>query len=150
MIYIFDIDGTLADISHRLHFIQQKPADWTGFFRACPADKPIKEVVEIYKVLQNEHSIKIITGRSSEILDETAQWLGDNGMFFSDLLMRESGDHREDYIVKAELFDNLIRTHYWNQVPVELIAGIFEDRKQVVKMYRAKGLRVFQVAEGNF
>jgi FMN phosphatase YigB (HAD superfamily) len=32
MIYIFDIDGTLADISHRLHFIQQEPKDWRGFY----------------------------------------------------------------------------------------------------------------------
>lgn len=150
MIYIFDIDGTLADISHRLHFIQQKPADWKAFFKACPADKPIKEVVEIYKALQPEHSIKIITGRSSEIEEETSQWLGDHGMFFSDLLMREAGDHREDYVVKAELLDNLMKEHYWNQDPVKLIAGIFEDRQQVVDMYRSRGLRVFQVAEGKF
>jgi len=30
------------------------------------------------------------------------------------------------------------------------IGGVFEDRKQVVDMYRARGLRVFQVADGNF
>jgi hypothetical protein len=30
------------------------------------------------------------------------------------------------------------------------ILGVFEDRQQVVDMYRAKGLRVFQVADGKF
>ncbi len=32
---IFDIDGTLADCSHRLHHIQKDPADWDGFYEAC-------------------------------------------------------------------------------------------------------------------
>jgi hypothetical protein len=144
MIYIFDIDGTLADISHRLHFIQEKPADWRGFFVACPEDKPISEVIEIAKALAPRHSIKLITGRSDEIEQQTSLWLNQQGIFFSDLLMRKSGDHREDSVVKAELLDRLLT------YATEPIAGVFEDRKQVVDMYRAKGLRVFQVAEGDF
>src|SRR6266436_8545187 len=108
MIYIFDIDGTLADISHRLHFIQEKPADWRAFFAACPEDKPIAEVIEVAKALQPIHPIKLITGRSDEVEQETAQWINDQGIYFSDLLMRKSGDHREDSIVKAELLDSLL------------------------------------------
>lgn len=27
-IYIFDLDGTLADGAHRLHYIQQEPKRW--------------------------------------------------------------------------------------------------------------------------
>jgi phosphoglycolate phosphatase-like HAD superfamily hydrolase len=144
MIYIFDIDGTLADISHRLHFIQQEPKDWRGFFAACPKDKPIPEVVAICKALAPDYSIKLITGRSDEIRDETGLWLNQQGIIFSDLLMRQAGDPREDSIVKAELLDSLLT------YTAEPIAGVFEDRKQVVDMYRSKGLRVFQVAEGNF
>lgn len=150
MIYIFDIDGTLADLSHRLHFIQQKPKDWHGFFAACPDDAPIPAVIAIAKALAPDFSIKLITGRSDEIREATALWLNQQGVFFSDLLMRKAGDHREDSIVKSELLDELMAAYHHNYAPAELIAGIFEDRKQVVDMYRAKGLRVFQVAEGNF
>jgi hypothetical protein len=32
----------------------------------------------------------------------------------------------------------------------ETIGGVFEDRQQVVDMYRARGLRVFQVDKGHF
>ena len=145
MIYIFDIDGTLADLSHRLHFIQDKPADWRAFFAACPADKPIREVIEIAKALQLVHSIKLITGRSDEVEDQTAQWINDQGIYFSGLLMRKAGDHREDSIVKAELLDALLTRHHQDS-----IAGVFEDRQQVVDMYRARGLRVFQVDRGDF
>lgn len=144
MIYIFDIDGTLADISHRLHHIQQKPANWPAFFAACLDDKPIPEVIEIAKALAPYHSIKLITGRSDEIKEQTSLWLNQQGIFFSDLLMRKAGDHREDNIVKSELLDVLLSG------ATEAIAGVFEDRQQVVDMYRARGIRVFQVAEGDF
>ena len=145
MIYIFDIDGTLADISHRLHFIQNKPADWRAFFAACVDDKPIVEVVEIAKALQPHHSLKFITGRSDEVETQTAQWINDQGIFFSDLLMRKAGDHRQDNVVKSELLDILTARY-----SLDSIAGVFEDRKQVVDMYRQRGLRVFQVADGDF
>lgn len=63
---------------------------------------------------------------------------------YEKLYMRRAGDHREDSVVKAELVDEIIQS--WPMA----VTGVFEDRKQVVDMYRAKGLRVFQVAEGNF
>lgn len=34
---IFDIDGTLADCSHRLHWIQSKPKNWNAFFAGMAA-----------------------------------------------------------------------------------------------------------------
>jgi len=45
MIYLFDIDGTIANLSHRLHFIQQEPADWNAFFMSAGDDEPIWEVI---------------------------------------------------------------------------------------------------------
>jgi hypothetical protein len=62
--------------------------------------------------------------------------------------MRKDGDHREDNEVKAELLDQITR-HYSHLVGYT-IGGVFEDRQQVVDMYRARGLRVFQVAKGDF
>ena len=145
MIYIFDIDGTLADISHRLHFIQKKPADWDGFFAACVDDEPIPEIIQVAKSLSPVAHIVMVSGRSDVVRSQTLDWMSELGIPCDCLMMRAAGDHREDSIVKAELLDDL-REVYKD----EPIAGVFEDRKQVVDMYRAKGLRVFQVAEGNF
>jgi hypothetical protein len=64
---------------------------------------------------------------------------------FSGLYMRKAGDHREDCVVKAELLEQILLD--WSN---QDIGGVFEDRQQVVDMYRAKGLRVFQVAKGDF
>lgn len=146
MIYLVDIDGTIADLTHRLHFIQQNPADWDSFFAACPADKPILEVIEVVKSLVHDgNRLFMVTGRSDAVRDETEDWLYDQNIPFCKLFMRKVGDHREDAIVKSELLDDILKT-----TPQKKIGGVFEDRQQVVDMYRSRGLRVFQVAPGNF
>ena len=146
MIYIFDIDGTLADLSHRLHCIKSIPADWGRFYAACWEDTPITDVIYFARLLHDVgHRIALITGRSDECAQLTNEWLRVHSVPHSEMYMRLHGDHRPDNLVKGELLERLIA-----DFPDEQIAGVFEDRKQVVDMYRAKGLRVFQVAEGNF
>lgn len=147
MIYIFDIDGTLADLSHRLHFIQQEPQDWRGFFAACPQDEPIKDVLLLAWTLGDSGAhLVMVSGRSDEIRAETEAWLRHYKVRYKGLYMRKSGDHRQDSIVKAELLDRVLK----DRPADEPIGGVFEDRQQVVDMYRARGLRVFQVADGKF
>jgi len=60
------------------------------------------------------------------------------------LYMRDDTDHREDTVVKSEMLDKIIHS------TANVIGGIFEDRQGVTEMYRARGLRVFQVAEGKY
>ena len=146
MVYLCDIDGTLADITHRVRFLQEKPVNWKAFFAACPNDAPIPEVIEVVKSLNSfGNHVVMVTGRSDEVRNETERWLVEHGICFSAVFMRKAGDHREDTIVKAELLDEILKS-----VPLQSIGGVFEDRQQVVDMFRARGLRVFQVAPGNF
>jgi hypothetical protein len=145
MIYIFDIDGTLADLTHRLHHIQKTPKDWTGFFSDCADDSPIPEVVKVAQSLSAEgHEIVYSTGRSEDIRRLTDEWMDKYHIPVGEMFMRKAGDHREDNVVKSELLDSII------SIFGKDIAGVFEDRQQVVDMYRSRGLRVFQVAPGNF
>ena len=148
MIYIFDIDGTITDISHRLHFIQDKPKDWNAFFMAAADDAPIWETVAVARALSKAgHRIVYSTGRSEISRGITEAWLEKFRVpWVRQLLyMRTEGDHREDNVVKSELLDKILATPGF-----EKISGVFEDRQQVVDMYRARGLKVFQVAKGDF
>ena len=45
-LYIFDLDGTLALIDHRRHFLddQADPKRWQKFFAACVDDQPNEPV----------------------------------------------------------------------------------------------------------
>jgi hydroxymethylpyrimidine pyrophosphatase-like HAD family hydrolase len=146
MIYIVDIDGTLADPRHRLHFIEQKPRDWDAFFAACQEDSPITDVIATVRALERVAQIFLATGRSEVCRLQTVNWLNRHvGIAYSWLLMRREGDHREDNIVKSEMLDRILDVRQLKD-----IAGVFEDRKQVVDMYRKRGLTVFQVADGDY
>ena len=59
------------------------------------------------------------------------------------LFMRPYGDSRKDSVVKREIFEREIQSRYQ-------VVGVFDDRMQVVRMWRDLGLTVFQVADGDF
>ena len=145
-IYIFDLDGTLADISHRLHFIDKKKKDWTGFYRACSEDEPILEIRDLANTIgeSNITRIWIVSGRSSEVRKETWHWLCDNSVLFDRLFMRYEKDHRPDFEIKEEWLRGL------HQEVRDNIACVFEDRQSVVDMWRKNGIKCCQVAQGDF
>ena len=145
MLVVFDLDGTLADCSHRLHHLQQKsPANWDAFFAACPLDEPIEKVIEVAKALHAAgHVIEIWTGRSDAVRAETQRWIAERAIPVSLLLMRKAADHRDDDILKREWLDAAASEGH----PVDLV---FEDRQRLVDMYRKAGVTCLQVADGNF
>ena len=73
----------------------------------------------------------------------TLKWLADHEIPFDDIYMRAEKDYRSDDIIKSELLDQILNDGY---EPVM----VFDDRDQVVKMWRERGLICAQVAEGNF
>lgn len=147
MIFLVDLDGTLADCSHRLHHIQNHPKNWRGFFADCAGDRPIQEVIDTVNLLAECADIVICSGRSDECRKETVQWLVDHDVHFGALYMRKAGDHREDSIVKSEILDKILSDNNWK---LSDITAVFDDRNQVVDMWRKRGLRAFQVANGDF
>ena len=105
MTYIFDLDGTLCNIDHRLHHIKKDKPDWDAFNRECINDKPITSIVNIFDALYERHDIVILTGRSEDYRDATRQWIHTHTFVFPsrvEILMRPSGDFRPDHIVKKE------------------------------------------------
>ena len=143
-----DIDGTIADCTHRLHWIQSKPKNWRAFSAATERDAPIKETIEVITALHTypHHRIIFCTARNEENRTATIVWLVKNvGTWILDcsLYMRKNNDHREDSIVKQEMLDK-IRLDGYNPTLV------FDDRSRVVEMWRKNGIKCFQVAEGNF
>jgi hypothetical protein len=156
-LYIFDLDGTLADISHRMHFIKSDPtlpdgADfkprWDIFFAACKDDKPITPMISLLDDLGHQAlaSVYIWTGRDENVRDETINWLRRhvNRIIIDELRMRTHGDHRPDHVIKEEWLKAL------DPDDRARLICVFEDRDQVVKMWRDNGVACCQVAPGGF
>ena len=77
-LYVFDLDGTLADLNHRLHLIKGKKKDWPSFYRSCVSDKPKHWVISLLNMCRKDGEILILSGRSDEVEGYTRDWLIDN------------------------------------------------------------------------
>ncbi|QGH76462.1 polynucleotide kinase [Streptomyces phage Daubenski] len=133
-VYLFDIDGTLAQMNGR------NPFKWDE----VGSDDPRRQVVLTAQALATAgYEIVVMSGRDSVCREDTIAWLEFYDIPFVDLFMRAEGDMRKDNIVKQELFDNHIRDFYD-------VVAVFDDRNQVVDMWRAMGVDCFQVAPGDF
>ncbi|MBG0561880.1 phosphatase domain-containing protein [Actinoplanes aureus] len=132
---LVDIDGTVALMSGR------SPYDWGR----VGEDEPNPAVITAVRAMHAAgHAIVFCSGRDEVCRPETEAWLDlFVGVPYEGLFMRPAGDSRKDSVVKREIFDRQVRDR-WR------IVGVFDDRQQVVRMWRALGLTVFQVAEGDF
>lgn len=142
---IFDMDGTLADIGHRRHFLEQSPPDWKSFNATVGDDAPNTAVVNLYQTLwqSGQYDIIIATGRMAWQRKATEQWLTWNQIPFGQMLMRPNNDYRADNIVKEEMLHRLLADG-------RQVAFVVDDRDQVVAMWRRNGITCFQCAEGDF
>lgn len=133
-VYIFDIDGTLAHTSGK-----RSPYD----FERVEVDECDVIVSSVLCSLSKSHKIIIVSGRDEICRNQTEKWLTRNNIKYHELLMRKNGDSRRDSIVKEEIF--------WNDIePKYNVLAVFDDRDQVVKMWRELGIKCFQCEYGNF
>jgi phosphoglycolate phosphatase-like HAD superfamily hydrolase len=141
--YIFDIDGTLADNSHRTHHLLKTPKDWDAYHKDFESDTPIVHACRSAADLSRYHQIVFCSGRHDGQRDGTQKWLLEHVGIATPLYMRREADHRLDSVIKKELLERIRKDGF---EPVM----VFDDRNQVVEMWRAAGIPCFQVAEGNF
>lgn len=108
-----DIDGVIADCSHRLKYAQEK--NWDKFYsdEEVNADDPIPEGLGLLRVLAQHGQIHFITGRNDRCRGTTGAWLGRNlssyDLLGSILAMRDDGDYRPSPEVKVDLIRELFK-----------------------------------------
>jgi len=128
-----DLDGTLA------HMVNRGPFDW-GKVGSDELDKVVFDIVDKYSETVD---VIVVSGRDAICRGETEMWLRDHNVRYNQLFMRPKDNVEKDSIIKERIFREMINPYY-------NILFILDDRQQVVDMYRSLGLKVLQVAEGNF
>lgn len=143
-VVIFDLDGTLALIDHRRHFVTGKNKDWFAFSKSCTSDQINRPVAEIFRllVMAGKHVV-IFSGRTNAVYAETCAWLGFYNLIPCGLYMRKDGDFTPDHELKEGWLKEL------QNADIE-IDCVFDDRQSVVEMWRENGITCFQVAPGDF
>ena len=145
-IVIFDLDGTLADIDTRraLSLKMNGKMDWDKFFdpNNIQLDDPNTPVIQMTKLLSSDYRIWILSGRSDATQQATIDWLSDNDVHYDHLVMRPQNH--------LYMPDNDLKQMWLDNIGVDNVAMVFDDRQQVVDMWRKNGLTTFQVADGDF
>lgn len=145
---ICDIDGTLADLSHRLHHIKENPPNWDAFFSEMHLDEPIIPTINLINMVDESNKlveVLFVSGRPDNYREITEKWLSENLNYGREhidrkLYMRPIGDYREDSKVKSEIIDQILSEGY------EVLFAI-DDRPRVVAMLRSRGIFVFKVGD---
>lgn len=140
---ICDLDGTLAECSHRVPLIP----DWDAFHRASVDDKPYANVVELVSILNRECPVLILTGRTITHKGITQAWLHQHNVHYDELIMRGELDFTSD----TECKWNLAVQFFGSEEAV--LANTFlviDDRDKVVEMWRNKGLTCLQPRLGDY
>jgi hypothetical protein len=106
-IAVFDIDGVVADVRHRLHHLDGRPKDWDGFFAAATADPPLATGRRLAAELAAQHEIVWLTGRPERIRTPTLNWLRAHDLPGVELYMRSDADRRPARLYKLGVLARL-------------------------------------------
>ena len=147
-LYIFDIDGTVANIEHRVHKLKEidNPDRWDEFYSMCDKDVKNMPVIEtLNRILASGAEVYFFTGRVEAVRDKTEKWLLLN-LYIGEvnLTMRPDGNYTPDHLLKDKWYNSMF------DVDKKRLVAVFDDRQSVVDMWRSNNVACFQVAPGNF
>jgi hypothetical protein len=135
---IVDLDGTLADVRHRLSHVQTPGRkDWKAFFAGMDLDPLNVWCRELMVAMKNAgFGIAIVSGRPDEYEEVIVNWLKQYDIPYDALHLRRHGDRRPDNVVKRQILQN-----HFNK---KEILFVVDDRASVVQMWRSEGLVCLQ------
>lgn len=132
---IVDIDGVIADVRHRLRFLEGATRDWDGFFAAAVEDVPLEPGrAQIVAALSEGCRLAYLTGRPERCRRSTQTWLRDHRFPDGPLHMRGDHDRRPARIYKIDTLRGLARE--------AAIDRVIDDDPAVVRAMREAGFRV--------
>ena len=124
--------------------------DWKSFYEACDQDKPISYTLEILiNCVLSGRKVEIWSGRCESVREKTMLWIQKN--LFSNyrlisrelmddpelkLKMRPEGDCTPDNVLKEQWLDEVLSKG-------KKIDFVFDDRPKVIRMWRRRGIFVF-------
>ncbi len=106
---VIDIDGVVADVTHRLHHIARRPPDWDAFFAAADDDPPLDQGLELAGLLGATHRVVWLSGRPERLRTATEEWLTRWALPTDTVLLRAESDRRPATVLKLEQLHRLAR-----------------------------------------
>ena len=143
---IFDIDGTIANSDHRSYLVDgSQKKDHEKYFTLVGLDTPIQVVIDWANACYAAGmTVLLVSGRPTGRPGiDTVNWLAKHNVHYHHIFTRNGGDYRLDDIVKQEILDKLL---IW--IRKDQIQFCVDDRPRVIRMWKANGLKVYDVGHG--
>jgi hypothetical protein len=142
--YIYDVDGTLANVDPYLHHVRGSNKDYDAFHRASIDALPNIEVLEMLNnSVSDGHAILIVTSRKEKWRGLTSMWLAKNDARSHALFMRSDDDNRPDYEVKKDILDKI--SSHWD------VVHAVDDNPSVIALWKENGIPTTKIGtwDGN-
>ncbi len=134
MLAVIDIDGVLADVRHRVKYLERHPKDYGAFFRAAPRDPPLRTGIDTARRLSEVYEVVYLSGRPEFCRRDTERWFRRHELPAGRLLLRPHHDYRPARVYKVEALRRLAAT-----TPV---AVLVDDDAEVLDAARLAGFDV--------
>lgn len=134
---VFDLDGTLANIEHRRHLVDQEHPEWDTFYDLCHLDDVNEWCAELMRCMSEEgHVVVVVSARRNSQRGKTKKWLAENNISYDRLyLLREGNNDTPDTKLKKAWLESYGKNK---------ILFVVDDRQKVVDMWRKEGLVCLQ------
>ena len=142
--YIFDVDGTLANVDPYLHLVRGSNRDYDAFHKASIDALPNIEVVEMLNdAVADKFAVLIVTSRKEKYRGLTSLWLERNNLRSHALFMRADDDNRPDYEAKKDMLDKI--TEHWE------VFHAVDDNPNVIRLWEDNGIPTTKIGtwDGN-
>lgn len=142
--YIFDVDGTLANVDPFIHHVRGSNKDYDAFHEASVDALPNFEVVQMLnEAFFDQMHIIIVTSRKEVWRGITSYWLAKNDIGHHALYMRKDNDNRPDYEVKEDILLEIKK--HWN------VLHAVDDNPSVIKLWENYGINTTKIGtwDGN-
>lgn len=137
---IFDMDGTLANVTSIRHFVRVRPKDFSKFHSESVNVPPNPIIVGKAQVMAEQgFDIVIVTARRAMWRNHTAMWLALNNVPSHALFMRGNKDHRSDVHVKRDILHQIRKS--WN------VVHAVDDNPSIIELWKSEGIPV-TIVEG--
>lgn len=133
---VFDVDGVLADVRHRLHHLDGRRKDWDAFFAAAVHDPPLAEGLALAAEAALDCEVVYVTGRPERCRADTLAWFRRHGLPEGDLHMRSDRDRSPAAVGKPRWLARAARGR--------VVALVVDDDPAVCDAYEAAGHRVLR------
>lgn len=135
-IAVFDIDGVLADYSHRANLPRKSKEDYKKFQELAEFDTPIKENIDLLNSYRFDYiTVYLCSCRPESTRKTTEDWLDKHNICYEKLLLRNDNNFDKDSDVKIDLLRR------W----LDYILIVYDDKPEIIRSFLELGIDAVKI-----